>query len=86
MADVATIGILQQRSIRQAQEVQAQLQGALQSRVAIEQAKGVVAEQAGVGVDDAFDLLRAHARGTGTKLSVVVQRVLTGEQRASDLG
>jgi hypothetical protein len=85
MADVATIGILQQRGVYEAQTVIGQLQQALQSRVVIEQAKGVVAQQASVGMDDAFDLLRTFARHRNLKLGAVVAMVVEGRLAASQL-
>ncbi len=85
MADVATIGILQQRGLHQAQEVAAQLQRALHSRVAIEQAKGVIAEQGKVSVDEAFALLRAYARNHNLALSALVTSVVNRDLSATDL-
>jgi len=61
-ADVATIGILHERSLRESSVVQEQLQNALNSRILIEQAKGVIAHQHTVSVDEAFALLRGYAR------------------------
>jgi len=61
-ADVATIGILHERSLRESNVIQAQLQNALNSRILIEQAKGVIAHQHSVSVDDAFAVLRGYAR------------------------
>jgi GAF domain-containing protein len=76
MADVATIGILHERFLREQVDLSAQLQGALSSRVALEQAKGVIAEQADVGVDDAFELIRGHARRTNRRLTDVAQDIV----------
>jgi ANTAR domain/GAF domain len=78
LADVATIGILQERAIRHQEEVVAQLQGALNSRVLIEQAKGVLAERLGVSVDGAFTLLRDHSRKGNLKLRDVAAEVVSG--------
>jgi hypothetical protein len=61
MADIATIGILQHRAHRAADTVVTQLQTALNSRVSIEQAKGILAERLGMTMDDAFTTLRRHA-------------------------
>lgn len=56
----------------------AQLQGALDSRVAIEQAKGMLAEREHITVDEAFTILRDHARGTGTKIRDVAHELVAG--------
>jgi GAF domain-containing protein len=76
LADVATIGILQERAIRQGEVVVEQLQTALNSRVVIEQAKGVIAERAGLPMDVAFDRLRRYARSSNQKLSDVARRLV----------
>jgi hypothetical protein len=57
-----------------------QLQGALDSRVAIEQAKGMLAERFGLGLDDAFDLLRHAARSSGTKLTGLATEVVSSRR------
>ena len=75
LADVATITIVQSRAIRDARIVQDQLQEALDSRVAIEQAKGVLAERLGCSVDEAFGRLRGYARGNGRRLSEVAREI-----------
>jgi len=56
------IALLRERSLREARRVGEQLHAALTSRIVIEQAKGVLAERAQIGVDAAFVMLRAHAR------------------------
>ena len=78
LADVATIALLQSSAIRQAHVVADQLQEALQSRVAIEQAKGMLAEQAGVGMSEAFARLRRHARDQRRRLADVAEDVVQG--------
>jgi len=75
LADVATIGILQERSIRETGVVREQLQHALESRVLIEQAKGVVSALGRIGVDEAFGLLRDYARHNNLSLRTVAERV-----------
>lgn len=62
LADVATISILQERTFRENTMVNEQLQRALNSRILIEQAKGVIAQRSGVDMDEAFSRLRAYAR------------------------
>ena len=79
LADVATIGILQERGTRRRELLARQLQDALSSRIVIEQAKGVLAERAGVHVDAAFELLRTFARRNGLQLSEVARKVVARE-------
>ena len=74
MADIATIGVLQARAIHDGQVVAAQLQTALESRIAIEQAKGIIAEHLAITVDDGFSLLRSYARRYNTKLTEQLAR------------
>ncbi len=80
LADIGTIGLLQERTLRARDRLAEQLQGALNSRVLIEQAKGVLAERTGLAVEEAFVALRAHARHTGTPLVVVAADVVQGRQ------
>ena len=75
LADVATIGIIHERIATQSQIVTEQLQRALDSRVLIEQAKGVLSHSGGVSMDDAFVLLRAHARRNNLTLRGVAEGV-----------
>lgn len=75
-ADVATIGILHERSIRESEVLSQQLQAALNSRIVIEQAKGVVSHTRGIPIDDAFTLMREYARSHSLGLSVVAARLV----------
>ena len=78
LADVATIGLLQERNVRRAETLAEQLQAALNSRVVIEQAKGKLAERLGLDMDQAFTLLRQQARDTNQRLTDVGRQVLDG--------
>ena len=78
LADVATIGLLQERSTRRGETLSEQLQGALNSRVVIEQAKGKLAERAGLDMDQAFAVLRSYARDRNLRLSEVAQAFIDG--------
>jgi GAF domain-containing protein len=76
LADAATIAILHDQLLRDRELLAEQLQYALQSRIAIEQAKGVIIAQKGVGPDEAFDLLRTHARSSRQRLVEVAEGVV----------
>jgi transcriptional regulator with GAF, ATPase, and Fis domain len=69
LADVATISLLHERSMRHSETLNEQLQTALDSRVIIEQAKGKLAERLGVDMNQAFSLLRDFARSRNLRLS-----------------
>ncbi|MES2093286.1 MAG: GAF and ANTAR domain-containing protein [Actinomycetota bacterium] len=77
LADVATIGILHERITAKSQVVTEQLQRALDSRVLIEQAKGVLSQSAGLSMDEAFLVLRSYARNHNLTLRVVAEGVAT---------
>jgi len=76
LADVATIGILQERAIREADIAKNQLQHALDSRVLIEQAKGVIAYMRNLDMDAAFRTLRDYSRSNNLNLRDVAERVV----------
>jgi GAF domain-containing protein len=78
LADMATISILQDRATIAAQALNEQLNRALTSRIAIEQAKGVVAERAGIDVVAAFELLRTNARRRSVRLADLAAQVIDG--------
>ena len=85
MADVATIGLLQQRELDRAHTVEAQLQQALQTRIDIEQAKGIISERIGIPMDAAFDMLRGYSRSHSQKLHDAARHIVGGTLAASDL-
>ena len=85
LADVATIAILQNQAAKEAQNINGQLQRALDSRIAIEQAKGVLAERVQVDMADAFALMRRYARDHNQPLSDVAVAVVAGTLSATTL-
>jgi transcriptional regulator with GAF, ATPase, and Fis domain len=78
LADIATVGVLQERTIAESQSTTAALQTALTSRILIEQAKGILAERAVVSIDAAFELLRGYARGHRLGITDVAGQVVRG--------
>jgi transcriptional regulator with GAF, ATPase, and Fis domain len=80
LADVATIGLLQARAIRQRETLADQLQTALNSRIVIEQAKGVIAERRHLDMDQSFTLLRSTARTNNRRLSDLARAVVDGSE------
>jgi GAF domain-containing protein len=79
LSDVATIAIISHRAMRAGEQLAEQLQLALSSRVAIEQAKGVLSERAQIDMQAAFELLRSYARTNRQRLSDVAAAVASGE-------
>lgn len=78
LADIATIGLLQQRVVRQHEVLSEQLQSALNSRIVIEQAKGALAERAGIDVGQAFEVMRTFSRREGRVLRETAEAVIDG--------
>ena len=81
LADVATIGVLQERAVRDGAGIVERLQYALRSRVVIEQAKGVLAQHGDLDMDQAFVLLRGYARRHDLPLTQVGQSVVDRDLR-----
>jgi transcriptional regulator with GAF, ATPase, and Fis domain len=78
LADVATISLLHERNMRHSDTLTEQLQTALNSRVIIEQAKGILAERLGIDMNHAFSLMRDHARNSNLRLADVAQSIING--------
>ncbi|HEY5302859.1 MAG TPA: GAF and ANTAR domain-containing protein [Acidimicrobiales bacterium] len=85
LADVATIAILQHQSSISAKLLNDQLSFALNSRIIIEQAKGMVSQSAQCDMDAAFGRLRAHARNHNLRLTDVATQVVEGSLRVDTL-
>jgi transcriptional regulator with GAF, ATPase, and Fis domain len=84
-ADVATVSILQHRSIVEQQTVAGQLANALETRVIIEQAKGVIAGQTGWPMEKSVDALRRYARSKQRRLVEVAAEIIDGRTSVDDL-
>lgn len=68
-----------------AQERQAQLQHALESRIVIEQAKGILAERLGITMDESFDRLRRTARSNRTRVHELARGIVAGDAAVAEL-
>jgi GAF domain-containing protein len=80
-ANIATGYLLHASAVRQHQRTAEQLQQALTTRLIIEQAKGVLANQREISVDEAFALLRKHSRDRNTRIHEVARNVISGDLR-----
>ena len=85
LADVATIGLLQERAIRRGDVLTEQLQTALNSRIVVEQAKGALAQIHSITTDEAFERLRSYCRSHNLRLGVVAQAVTTDPDSVIEL-
>jgi len=85
LTDTAAIALLQERAIRRGEVLSEQLQGALNSRIVIEQAKGAIAQSLGISIDAAFTVLRGYARRHNRKLTEVAHEVLADPARLRNL-
>jgi GAF domain-containing protein len=85
LADIATIAIFQHRATLEAQVVNEQLNHALNSRIVIEQAKGIIAERQHLNMEQAFSLLRSYARNHNRPLVEVAEAVIAGSLPAVSL-
>ena len=77
LADVATSYVVNASKLSQEEQLSAQLQEALESRVIIEQAKGITASKHSITVDQAYQLIRGHARRNNASLRVVAEAIVT---------
>jgi transcriptional regulator with GAF, ATPase, and Fis domain len=78
LVDTATISIIAHQAITRHEARSEQLQAALDTRVAIEQAKGILAQRLGMTIDDAFGVLRAYSRANNRRIAAVATDVISG--------
>ena len=76
LADVATSYVVNASKLRQQEQLSEQLQEALESRVVIEQAKGITAQQHAVSIDQAYQRMRRHARTNNASLRMVAEAIV----------
>jgi Response regulator with putative antiterminator output domain len=76
LANVATSYVVNASKLRQQQQLTEQLQEALKSRIVIEQAKGITAQQRAISVSQAYQLMRGHARRNNASLRVVAEAIV----------
>jgi GAF domain-containing protein len=76
LADIATGYVAHASELEQARRINEQLQAALDTRVLVEQAKGLLAGERGISLDEAFNLLRRHARSHNAPVRSVAQAVV----------
>ena len=76
LADVATSYVVNASKLRQQEQLSEQLQEALESRIVIEQAKGITAQQNSVSIDQAYQLMRGHARNNNASLRTVAEAIV----------
>jgi transcriptional regulator with GAF, ATPase, and Fis domain len=85
LADAATIAILQRRALSSSELLAAQLQRALNDRVVIEQAKGLIAERGRIEIDAAFTLLRDFCRASRVPLTATARELISGDRDLDDV-
>jgi GAF domain-containing protein len=76
LADLATSYVVNASKLRQQEQLSEQLQEALESRVVIEQAKGITAQQNAITIDHAYEMMRRHARNNNASLRIVAQAIV----------
>lgn len=86
LADLATIAIIQDRSTTDDRTLISQLQTALDTRVVIEQAKGIIVQDAGLTMEEGFSRIRSYARANNERLRTVAAMIVSGDLTAADLG
>lgn len=81
LADMASVYLAQRSAVRHFEQLSGQLERALTSRVVVEQAKGIISNANGIGVDAAYQLIRSHARSHNATVRTVAEAIVTLELR-----
>jgi len=85
LADIAVLGILHERNFRKPESISEQLHLTLDSRILIEQAKGVLSHGERLTMPEAFDALRGYARANGITLRVAAERTVRREATSAEI-
>lgn len=85
LADIAAVHLVRESALQAASQRAGQLEGALESRILIEQAKGMVAERFGVPMESAFGSLRRHARQQNERLADLCASVVNGDVGVAEI-
>ncbi len=78
LANMASAYVLNHQALSESRTLAGQLQTALDSRIIVEQAKGLLAGRHGLTPNDAFGRLRQYARARGDRLHDVCRHVVEG--------
>ena len=76
LAGVATSYVVNASKLRQQEQLSEQLQQALETRIVIEQAKGITSQQNAITIDQAYHLIRGHARSNNASLRTVSEAIV----------
>jgi AmiR/NasT family two-component response regulator len=76
LADVVTSYVVNASKLRQQEQLSEQLQESLESRIVIEQAKGITSQHNSVTIDQAYELMRSHARKNNASMRVVAEAIV----------
>ena len=85
LIEVVAAHLSRESALQLASQRMEQLQGALDSRVVIEQAKGLLAQRSGVSMEAAFASLRKYARDRNLRLHAVCAAIVTGDIDLADV-
>ncbi|MDH6281366.1 GAF and ANTAR domain-containing protein [Prescottella agglutinans] len=81
LAEMASVYLSQKSAVNHFQRLSGQLEQALTTRIVVEQAKGIISNANGIGVDAAYQLIRRHARSHNASVHTVAEAIVTLELR-----